>query len=80
MHELGIKQGGRNWDEGVHLVIFAARDSVQDSLGFTPFELMFGHIVRCPLKVVKEKWLSKATDDSLLEIGFEIQREGKQCI
>ena len=57
----------KNWDEGVHLVLFAARESVQDSLGFTPFKLVFGHTVRGPLKVVKEKWLSEATKDPLLE-------------
>ena len=25
-----------DWDEGVHLVLFATKESVQDSLGFTP--------------------------------------------
>ena len=28
---------------------------------------MFGHTVRGPLKVVKEKWLSDATKDTLME-------------
>ncbi len=31
---------------------------VQESLGFSPFELVYGHSVRGPLKVIKEKWLS----------------------
>ena len=57
----------KDWDEGVHLVLFAARESVQDSLGFTLFELVFGHTVRGPLKAVKEKWLSEATKETLLE-------------
>ena len=35
----------KNWDEGIHLLLFAARDSVQESLGFSPFELVFGHTV-----------------------------------
>ena len=29
----------RDWDEGVHLLLFAVRESVQESLGFSPFEL-----------------------------------------
>ncbi len=30
----------KDWDDGVHLLLFAARESVQDSLGFSPFELV----------------------------------------
>ncbi|KAI3351357.1 hypothetical protein L3Q82_005905 [Scortum barcoo] len=33
----------RDWDEGVPLVLFAAREAVQESLGFSPAELVFGH-------------------------------------
>ena len=50
---------GKDWDEGVHLLFFAVRDSVQESLGFSPFELVFGHSVRGPLKLYKEKLLSE---------------------
>ena len=48
----------RDWDEGFHLLLFAVRESVQESLGFSPFELVFGHSVRGPLKLFKEKLLS----------------------
>ena len=47
----------KDWDEGVNLVLFAIRESVQESLGFSPFELVFGHSVRGPLKLLKEEWL-----------------------
>ena len=30
---------------------------MQESLGFSPFELVFGHSVRGPLKLLKENWL-----------------------
>lgn len=36
----------KDYDEGLHLVLFAAREAVQESLGFSPFELVFGHTVR----------------------------------
>ena len=49
----------RDWDEGIHLLLFAVRESVQESLGFSPFELVFGHTVRGPLKLLKEKFLSQ---------------------
>ena len=59
----------KDWDEGIHLLMFAARDSLQEALGFSPFELVFGHRVRGPLKMFKETWLSDTDDPpiSLLE-------------
>ena len=48
----------KDWDEGIHLLLFAVRESVQESLGFSPFELVFGHSVRGLLKLLKEKFLS----------------------
>ena len=36
----------KDWDEGIHLLLFAARESVQESLGFSPVELVFGHTKR----------------------------------
>jgi len=37
--------------------MFAARESVQETLDFSPFELVFGHVVHGPLRVPKENWL-----------------------
>ena len=34
-------QTEKHWDEGIHLLLFASRESVQESLGFSPFELVF---------------------------------------
>ena len=48
----------RDWDEGVNLLLFAVRETVQESLGYSPFELVFGHSVRGPLKLFKEKLIS----------------------
>ena len=53
----------KDWDEGIHLLLFAVRESVQESLGFSPFTLVFGHTVRGPLKLLKEKFFSD--DDAL---------------
>ena len=56
----------KDWDECIHLLLFAVRESVQESLGFSPFELVFGHTVRGPLKLMKEKFLS--SNDSPLKL------------
>ena len=57
----------KDWDEGVYLLVFAARDAIQETLGFSPFELVFGRTVLGPLKLLKEKWLSAETDTNLLD-------------
>ncbi|XP_063585382.1 uncharacterized protein LOC134762766 [Penaeus indicus] len=49
----------KDWDEGVHVLLFAIRESKQESLGFSPFELVYGHEVRGPLKLLKESWVSE---------------------
>ena len=60
----------KDWDEGISLLLFAVRESVQESLGFSPFELVFGHSVRGPLKLLKENWLSENTESlNLSEIS-----------
>ena len=38
-------ENSRDWDDGVHLLLFAVHESVQESLGFSSFELVFGHTV-----------------------------------
>jgi len=48
----------KNGGEGVHVLLFAVCESIQDSIGFNLFELVFGHSVRGPLKVLKEAWMS----------------------
>ena len=56
----------KDWDENIHFLLFAVRESVQESLGFSPFELVFCHTVCGPLKLLKEKFLSN--DDSSLNL------------
>ena len=42
----------KDWDEGIRLVLFTVRESVQESLGFSPIKLVFGHAVRRPLQLL----------------------------
>ena len=57
----------RQWDKGVHFVLFAARESIQESLGFGPFKLVFGQVVCGPLKLIKEAWLGQNSTMNLLD-------------
>lgn len=56
---------GNDWDEGVPLVLFAIRETVQESLGFSLAQLVFGHTVRGPLKVLKEKMLEVGSNSEM---------------
>ena len=47
-----------DWDEGLDLVLFAIRDSKSESMGFSPFQLLYGREIRGPLKVLKETWIN----------------------
>lgn len=58
----------RSWDEGIPFCLFAARETVQESLWFSNAELVFGHTVRGPIKVLKEKFLLRdAAADNVLD-------------
>lgn len=46
-------QMDRDWEEGLML---AARDETQESTGFSPNDLVFGHTVRGPLNVLSDQW------------------------
>ncbi|XP_033758666.1 uncharacterized protein LOC117340982 [Pecten maximus] len=52
----------RNWDKYINPVLFAYREVPQESLGFAPFELIYGHSVRGPLKILRELWTKDIQD------------------
>ena len=62
-------ESNREWDEGLPLLLFAVRETLQESLGFSPCDLVFGHTVRGPLRLLKEKWLSESpkTEHNVLD-------------
>ena len=68
------------WDEGVHLLLFAVREPTQESLGFSPFDLVFGHTVRGPLKLLQERFLDQEVHQmSLLQYVSEFRVKLKKA-
>uniref|UniRef100_A0A3B3R2R2 Gypsy retrotransposon integrase-like protein 1 n=1 Tax=Paramormyrops kingsleyae TaxID=1676925 RepID=A0A3B3R2R2_9TELE len=47
-------QLGRDWEEGLPWLLLAAREVTQESTGFSPNDLVFGHKVRGPLAVMRD--------------------------
>ena len=67
------------WDRYVPLLLFCTRDTVQESLGFSPFQLVFGHKVRGPLSVLKSQCLNDSQAQNLLERVEDYHAKLKEC-
>ncbi len=53
-----------DWEEGLPWMLLAIREVIQESLGFSPNELVFGHVVRGPTAVLAEGWrMSKPSEN-----------------
>ena len=63
---------GRDWEEGLPWLL-ASREVNQESTGFSPNDLVFGHIVRGPLAVMKDCLEIKEPSTSLCDYvnGFK---------
>lgn len=70
----------KDWDGGVHLVLFAAWEAVQKSLEFSPFELVFGHTVRGHLRSLTEKWLTETSDLNILDYISDLKKNLTQLV
>ena len=66
---------GRDWDKLLPYVLFAYREALQESIGFTPFELLYGRDIRGPLDVVKEEWETHPKSDLNVVSHIMMMRE-----
>lgn len=57
----------KDWEEGLPWLLLAAREVCQESTGFSPNDLVFGHRVRGPLAVLHDGWISEEPPDNLLD-------------
>lgn len=56
-----------DWEEGLPWLLLAAKEVVQESTGFSPNDLVFGHIVRGPLALLRDNWRETESPWNLLE-------------
>ena len=52
-----------DWDKYLPALLFAVREIPQESLGFSPFELLYGRNVRGPMQILRELWSVEETDE-----------------
>jgi len=54
-----------DWDRYLEPALFAYREVKQDTLGFSPFELIYGRTVRGPMAILRELWSKDLPDDEV---------------
>ncbi|XP_042147391.1 uncharacterized protein LOC120844553 [Ixodes scapularis] len=67
-----------DWDRYIPALLFAYRGVPQASLGFAPFEMLYGRNVRGPLTILKELWSNKSLNQELkTSYGYVIELKDK---
>ena len=52
----------KDWDRYLAALLFAYREVPQESLCFSPFELLYGRTVRGPMSILREMWTKQNSD------------------
>ena len=55
----------KDWDRYLTALLFAVREVPQESLGFSPFELLYGRNVRGPMAILRELWTDEVEDEEV---------------
>ncbi|XP_070203469.1 uncharacterized protein [Littorina saxatilis] len=55
----------KEWDRFIPACLFAYREVPQESLKFSPFELLYGRTVRGPMQVLRKLWTKEETDQEV---------------
>ena len=69
----------KDWDRYIPALLFAYRDVPQESLGFSPFEMLYGRMVRGPMSILREIWTGdndeemKTTYQHVLELRERLE-------
>ena len=53
----------KDWNKYFNALLFAYREVPHDSLGFSPFELLYERSVRGPMVILKELWTKEIQDE-----------------
>ena len=53
----------KDWDDYLPYLLFSYREAPQETTGFSPFELLYGHRVRGPLDVLRDSWTGERSEE-----------------
>ncbi|XP_076461743.1 LOW QUALITY PROTEIN: uncharacterized protein LOC143294197 [Babylonia areolata] len=60
-----LTQKPKQWDRYIPALLFAYREATRESLGFSPFELLYGRTVRGPLSVLRHLGIDEHTSEEV---------------
>ena len=55
----------KDWHRYLGPLMFAVRDTPQDSTRLTPFDLLYGHKVRTSMMLLTKIWTRESEDDEM---------------
>ena len=64
LKKLALEQPTK-WDQFIPALLFAYREVPQDSLGFSPFELLYGRTVKGPMQVLRQLWTDEGASEEI---------------
>ena len=70
------------WDECLPWILFAYREIPVETLGFSPFELLFGRDARGPLSLLKSQWKPSAVakaKPNVIKFVLDLREKLKKC-
>jgi len=56
----------RSWHEHLDFIMWTLRQQVNEDTGFTPYQILFGHLGGSPLTILKEKWGNELKSDPVV--------------
>ena len=59
----------KDWDRYIPAALFAYREIPQESSGFSPFELLYGRLVKGPSQLLYDTWTQREKDSERLEVS-----------
>jgi len=68
-----VAEKPRDWHRYSGPLMFAVRDTPQDSTGFTPFDLIYRHQVRTPINILKKLWTEEKEDQYVVDMRDRIE-------
>ena len=81
MFRANTEQFPQAWDECLPWVLFAYREIPVETLGFSPFEMLYGRNIRGPLQLLKAGWkpTTGKTKPNVLEFLLGIRERLRTC-
>ena len=55
----------KDWDRYIDALLFAYREAPQESIGFAPFEMLYGRSVNGPLRILRQLWTKEQTSPDI---------------